>query len=342
VQRYTESKPRSAELLRTALAHMGQHAAAFNPLTYTVWYEYAAGINPRLTRALEDALATDPELGDDSVRRLFQAYVADADEAAVREISDELQRVMTGVAASASRTGEQAGAFSVQIDGLASALQAEASELTPIVTQVSAGAASMKSSAQALQQQVLTSTEEITRLRADLSRARAEALLDSLTQVLNRKGFDQRLQAMLTQPPGPGLTHGLILLDIDHFKAVNDQHGHVMGDRVLQAVGAILRRCVGEPEQTCARYGGEEFSILLPASTREAAVRMAETVRAMTKGMKLRDRRTQDVVLTITISAGIAMLHPGEDAPGLVARADDALYRSKQAGRDRVTVAGSR
>jgi diguanylate cyclase len=339
VFRYTESKSRAAELLRTTLAHMGQHAAAFNPLTFAVWYEYAAGINPRLTVALEHALATDPELGDDSVQRLFQGYVADADEAAVRDISDELQRVMSGVAASASRTGEQAGVFSLQIDGLASALNAEVSELAPIVSQVSAGAASMKSSAQALQQQVLTGTQEIARLRADLSRARAEALLDSLTQVLNRKGFDQQLRAMLEQPPGPGLAHCLILLDIDHFKSVNDRHGHVMGDRVLQAVGTILRRCVSDPGQTCARYGGEEFSILLPSSTQEAGVRMAETVRAVTKGMKLRDRRTQDIVLTITISAGIAYSRPGEDPSSLVARADDALYRSKQAGRDRLTVA---
>ena len=179
--------------------------------------------------------------------------------------------------------------------------------------------------------------QEMELLQRDLVRARDEAVLDPLTRVLNRKGFDQQLALMLAEPAEAGKVHGLIMLDIDHFKKVNDTHGHVMGDRVIQALGEVLRNCVTNPSHACARYGGEEFAILMPLSTREAAMALAEIVRLKTRSMKIRDRRTQEVVLTVTVSAGVAVLHPGDDAQALVERADAALYQSKQTGRDRVT-----
>jgi diguanylate cyclase len=129
------------------------------------------------------------------------------------------------------------------------------------------------------------------------------------------------------------------MLDIDHFKRVNDTHGHVMGDRVIQAMGEVLRSCVSDKAHSVARYGGEEFAILLPCCTLDYSLRLANTVRQRTKAMKIRDRRTQAVVLTVSISGGVAAMRPGDDASGLIERADAALYRSKQAGRDRVTCA---
>jgi diguanylate cyclase len=195
----------------------------------------------------------------------------------------------------------------------------------------------MKSSAHALQQQVESSRQEIERLQVDLLRARDEAVLDPLTRVLNRKGFDQQLAALLAQPLAPDCSHCLIMLDIDHFKKVNDTHGHVMGDRVIQALGEVLRSCVSDKAHFVARYGGEEFAILLPHCSLDFSVKLADTVRQRTKAMKIRDRRTQEVVLTVSISGGVAAMQPGDDAQVLIARADRALYKSKEAGRDRVT-----
>lgn len=338
--RYKESKEQSAELLRTVLALMGQHDAAFNPVTFTVWYEFAAGINARLTQAIESALQNEPRLGDDALDRLYQAYVAEADPAAMQRVSGELQRMMAGMAASALRTGDRAGVFGEQLRGLTVALNTNnPTVMTPLVTQALAGTVEMRSSAQELEQQVLVSCREIERLHVDLIRARDEAVLDPLTRVLNRKGFDQELASMLAQPPAPGSTHGLIMIDIDHFKLVNDSHGHVMGDRVIQALGEVLRSCVTGKAHSVARYGGEEFAILLPHSTLDFSMALADTVRLRTRAMKIRDRRTQEVVLTVTISAGVAAMQAGDDAQGLIERADAALYKSKESGRDCVTCA---
>jgi diguanylate cyclase len=336
--RYTESKERSAELLRLALGQMGRHEAAFNPITFTLWYEHVAGMNARLSAALDALLAAQARIDDDTALRLFQEHVVPADEAAMRRISGELQRVMSGIADSASLTGNRADLFGVQLSGLSAALLSnDMALLTPQLSEALAGTAEMKSSAEALQTNVAASQDEITRLRGDLNRARSEALLDPLTGILNRKGFDETLQALIAQPPAPGHAHCLVMLDIDHFKKVNDTHGHVMGDRVIQGVGAVLRSSVVEGRHAAARYGGEEFAILLRQSSIGDGARLAEAVRLRTKAMKIRHRNSPDVLFTVTLSGGVASMQPGDDASSLIARADAALYESKRAGRDRVS-----
>ena len=333
--RYTEAKERSAELLRVALGHMGRHDAALNPMTFTVWYEYAAGINPHLHAALEQLLHGDARIGDDAIAKLYHEHIAPHDETTMRRISGEFVQVMNGIALTASQTGEQASLFGAQLDDLSAALRAnDVAELSPHLDEALAGTAEMKSSADALQQQVVAGQTEIARLRTDLDRARGEAMLDPLTSILNRKGFDQRMKALLGQAPTAGKQHCLVMFDIDHFKKVNDTHGHVMGDRVLQGLGEILRHCVVDRNCSAARYGGEEFACLLPDHTLDEATRLAEQVRLRAKAMKIRNRSTQEVLFNITISGGVTALQREDDAAAFIARADAALYQSKNGGRD--------
>ena len=337
--RYSEPKERSAEILRVTLGHMGRHDAALNPLSFTLWYEYAAGINPKLQAAVDGLLAEQPRLGDEAIGKLYDAHIAPASEAAMQKISTDLQRVMNGVVQSANAAGRQAGSFGAQLTDLSAALQShDMEQLTPQLNEALAGTAEMQHSAEALQQQVAASQTEIAQLRNDLDRARGEALVDPLTGVLNRKGFEKRLEALLAAPLAEGQSHCLVMLDIDHFKKVNDTHGHVIGDRVIQGLGEILRVSVPNPLHGAARYGGEEFAIVLPKCSLIDSAKIAETVRIRTKAMKMRNRATQDVLFTVTISGGVAAMQPGDDAAALIARADAALYASKHGGRDRVTL----
>jgi diguanylate cyclase len=197
----------------------------------------------------------------------------------------------------------------------------------------------MKLAVHALEKEVTDSQAEITKLRGALLRAQGEALIDPLTGILNRKGFDLRLNALLAHPSGDTGCHCLVMLDIDHFKKVNDTHGHLVGDRVIQAVGEILRTSVTDPKDAAARYGGEEFAILVRQTSLEQCLRLAEQIRERTRSMKLRHRSTQEVLLTVSMSGGIAQMQPGDDAAALISRADAALYRSKAQGRDRLTCA---
>ncbi len=338
--RYSESKEQTAELLRLSLGHMGRHSAAFNPVTFTLWYEYMAGINPTLSVAIDELIKAESVIDDDAVVRLYKKHIAPADEETMRTISGDMERLMAGMAQSASLTGDRAGTFGDQLSGLTTALASrDVEQLRPRLTEVMAGTAEMKSSVEALRNKVADSQEEINRLRRDLERARDDAMLDPLTGILNRRGFEKRIESLLTAGPAAGASHCLVMLDIDHFKSVNDTHGHLMGDRVIQAVGEILRTSINQTTQAAARYGGEEFALLLPQTSLDHSVQLAEAVRTRTKAMKIRHRTTQEVLLTVTISGGVAEMRPGDDASSLISRADAALYRAKSGGRDRVTTA---
>lgn len=338
--RYTENKIRSAELLRLALGKMGQHEAAFNPLTFTVWYEYVSCINIRLSNDLDRRLKETPKLGDGAVRDLYQAHIAPANADQMMQIGQEMQRVMHGISESASHAGTQAGNFGAQLNELTQALAAEPSaSLESHVLRMLEGTAEMKQSVNALQSKVLAGQDEINRLRDDLERARKEMMLDPLTGLLNRKGFDEGLRAMLAQAPAAGSDHCLVILDIDHFKQINDNHGHLVGDKVIQGLSEVLKRTVTLPAHSVARYGGEEFAVVLPHTSRHDANALAETIRTRVKTMKFRKRDTQEVLLSVTVSGGVASFSDGDDEASLIARADAAMYASKRGGRDRVTAA---
>jgi diguanylate cyclase len=338
--RYLESRERSAELLRLALGHMGRHAAAFNPVTFTLWYEYVAGTNAQLVASIDQLTNSATSIDDDTILRLYKQHIAPADEETMRTISGEMERLMTSIAQSASNTGDRAGTFGDQLKGLTTALASrDVEQLRPRLSEVMAGTAEMQSSVEALRDKVTVSREEINRLRADLERARDDALLDPMTGILNRRGFERRIESLLSQKPDDGTSHCLVMLDIDHFKRVNDTHGHLMGDRVIQAVGEILRTSVTHAAHAAARYGGEEFALLLPQTSLDQSIQLAEAVRTRTKAMKIRHRTSQEVLLTITISGGVAEMKPDDDASSLIARADAALYQAKSGGRDRVTSA---
>ena len=109
--RYKQSRQQSAELLRLALAQIGQHEAAANPTTYAVWYEHASGTNPRLTADIEKCLLAEPRLGDATIERLYREHIAEIDEATAERVRESFGRVMAELSQSAAHTGDSANAF---------------------------------------------------------------------------------------------------------------------------------------------------------------------------------------------------------------------------------------
>lgn len=172
--------------------------------------------------------------------------------------------------------------------------------------------------------------------QAYLERTERSAITDVLTGLYNRRFFIQALDRELRRCRRYGLELALLMFDLDSFKELNDRYGHVFGDLVLQRVGQVLRRTVREPDVAC-RFGGEEFAVILPETDPVGAYSMAERVRERVAS----SCATESVggrAVEVRLSGGIAA-HPrdGDDAAALIERADRALYRSKCAGRDRVT-----
>ena len=179
------------------------------------------------------------------------------------------------------------------------------------------------------------SSEEVERLRGELELVQGLALTDPLTGLLNRRGFEQQRQR-LCSASAAGCT--LLIIDIDHFKAINDAHGHLLGDKVIIAVANVLRSCVGE-RGPIARIGGEEFAVLLSHTSSAGGVELAERIRAAVEQGKIRRADTEESIGNVTVSFGVASCGENEQFDSMLARADRALYQSKTGGRNRVTVA---
>jgi len=172
------------------------------------------------------------------------------------------------------------------------------------------------------------------------------ANLDGLTQIANRRRFDQHLEQewrrlmrwSKTDPQGPlHQSLALILCDIDYFKAYNDHYGHQAGDECLQQVARILQQRIQRPADLASRYGGEEFAITLPETPLAGALQVAHDIRAAIHAAHL-PHRYSGVADHITLSFGVASLIPqaNQGPEALIASADRLLYRAKQQGRDRI------
>ncbi|WP_233589909.1 GGDEF domain-containing protein [Acidovorax sp. FJL06] len=165
------------------------------------------------------------------------------------------------------------------------------------------------------------------------SRLRTQATRDPLTGLANRSHFQAQATQALARSQRDGTPVALLLCDVDHFKRINDQHGHAVGDEVLVAMAGTLGENLREGD-VLARWGGEEFLALMPASPLDAACATAERIRAVVAQAPLPVGSTP---IALTLSFGVALVHGADDLQAAIARADKALYESKHAGRNRVS-----
>jgi diguanylate cyclase (GGDEF)-like protein len=181
------------------------------------------------------------------------------------------------------------------------------------------------------------------RVRCHLQLARQRRMLetlaniDGLTEIANRRHFDDRYATEWARAVRHGQPLSVAILDIDFFKDYNDQAGHAMGDRVLQAVASVLTNGMIRSTDLAARYGGEEFALLMPGTDANGAVQLADRLREATGRLAMPHPDANDTD-RITVSLGGATLQPGtyESAAELLKAADDHLYRAKKEGRNRV------
>lgn len=195
-----------------------------------------------------------------------------------------------------------------------------------------------KSREQSFEENITQLTERLQKMEAELQAAqvqvqqhRQKAMTDTLTQLPNREAYNTRLNQEFERFKRYGNSLSVVVCDVDFFKRINDGYGHQAGDRVLQIIAKQVKKGVRETDLV-ARYGGEEFVVLLPESKKEAALLAAEKIRKLVEAcpFHFRGERVQ-----ITISCGISEFKSGDDPVQVFERADKALYRAKEEGRNR-------
>jgi diguanylate cyclase (GGDEF)-like protein len=181
-----------------------------------------------------------------------------------------------------------------------------------------------------LQDRLLSAEEKLHQQARQVDSWMAAARTDPLTGLPNRRAFDAALARQIAQWRRNQGAFSVVLIDADHFKAVNDRHGHAAGDAVLRALAEMLERTFRKMDLV-ARIGGEEFAVLLPATAAAEACRAAENCRL---AVAAHDFSWEDVELRLTVSLGIAVVDGDDDTAALLERADRAVYAAKHAGRN--------
>ncbi|MDX1754777.1 MAG: diguanylate cyclase [Marinobacter sp.] len=194
-----------------------------------------------------------------------------------------------------------------------------------------------------LEHQVQERTAQLRSAMVDLERAnrRLEELTtqDGLTGLNNRRYLDTMFSQLTADSRRSGKPLSLVLLDADHFKRINDRYGHGFGDNCLATIADVLAKNIHRPQDVVARFGGEEFALLLPDTDLHGARRVCEKILTDMENTELVCDNGQAV--NLTLSAGIAALAPGESERELFERADKALYRAKERGRNRIETAAT-
>jgi diguanylate cyclase (GGDEF)-like protein len=195
----------------------------------------------------------------------------------------------------------------------------------------------MRTVAEQLQRLVDERTAMLEQINQQLQRL---TTIDGLTGIANRRRFDDVLQSEWRRARRGNAPMACIMIDIDNFKAFNDRYGHLRGDDCTKQIAAALRAGANRAGDLLARYGGEEFAVILPETTLEGALAVAQMLRARVEGLGI-PHDASDTAAVVTISAGVASAIPRRDEPAetLVAEADRALYRAKHAGKNRVETA---
>ena len=257
--------------------------------------------------------------------------------------ADELADVARGIVEQVASNGDAIRAYGGALDHWRTHLDASSGteDLLRAVAVLTAETERASARNRALEAQLSAAVGRVARLREDLYQVRQDAATDPLTGIANRRAFDLKLRrAIRDAAADPSGRFALLMIDVDHFKRFNDEHGHKTGDHVLRRVARMLADNV-KGRDTAARFGGEEFVVLLMgadlAVARTVAWQMCERLAAQV----LVKRGTGETVGRVTISIGVAEHRVGESGVNLLERADTALYEAKRTGRNRVCTAAA-
>jgi diguanylate cyclase len=308
------------------------------PRNFEIWYQYATGYNPSLNQAINETVARNGTLTEADINQIYDTFfspnrLTDRIDTVGSKVVDEIKQVMAMIDAAAGSATNYSESLADATEKLSRTDDREA--LRALIEGLIESAKDMENNNKKLEARLSASKQEINQLQRNLEAVRSESLTDPLTTLSNRKFFDQAMDKAVADAKAKGEPLSLMMTDIDHFKAFNDNFGHLTGDQVLRLVAVSVKQNV-KGQDIAARYGGEEFAIALPNTVLRSAITVADHIRRAVMTKELMKRSTGEHLGRVTISIGVAALRPGDNLQSLIERADNCLYAAKRNGRNRV------
>jgi len=306
------------------------------PANFAIWYEYHAGQSPNLQRTIDVLISNQATFDEDTLQELYSTFFSSTKEAqAVRNTSLQALETLQEIVGVADFARDDAHQFGAALRGFASKDLGEClGNLKSLIENLVSESKKMAGRSEYVGLRMRESADKIEALERNLQDALRDSSLDGLTGVANRRSFDAIMRKTAGEAMNSGDDLALLMIDIDHFKRVNDTWGHQTGDTVLQHLAVTLQKAVRGGDHV-ARYGGEEFAVILPRTDVKAAVNVAENIRQALAREPLQ-LDLNPPLTPITVSIGAACYEPGDPLAEWVGRTDAALYHAKKEGRNRV------
>lgn len=333
---FPEDTTLASRYVKQALPMMIKNKIVPNPCNFALWYAYVSNRDLVLNKKLDVTVKAKGTCPDIVSRELFKKHVIKEELDLQKNLQDSLSNVVQELVSSVNDTKNQTNTYTQFLETslteiLADPDPAHVQETVKNLIKTTKDASHLANN---FQSQLQSAEAEIAALKQQLDQREEDAYLDALTKVGNRRAFDRRLVELFQDADAEAT---LVLVDLDHFKKLNDTYGHLMGDKVLQGVAKVMKKACPD-NALAARYGGEEFAFLIQGSATIGAS-IAEQTRQLLSKLLLRKKSDGQVIDNITASFGVAQRNKGEYPEQLIERADKALYEAKEAGRNRVALA---
>jgi diguanylate cyclase len=333
---YTELAQEASENLRQALPLINKFKTPVNPVNYAVWYEYVSGKNQALRDEIDQRLSCNAPITAQITQSLYEKYVLFDMPERLETANNGIKLVVDNTLTNINKAGSTASECAAELTDTQAILDncSDIDTLKSLVSSILTNTQTLASSSQALKVELEQSSAEMERLKAELNAVKQIARVDGLTGLLNRSAFDKELQTLCTSGH---MGVSLALFDLDHFKSINDTFGHLLGDKVLQYFASILKRYSGVQHEA-ARYGGEEMVLIIKNLPKQQAIELVEGIRTDLANSNLKQKNTEESIGQITVSVGMSFFQMGDTPTSLIDRADRALYKAKEQGRNQVKI----
>ncbi|WP_394148138.1 GGDEF domain-containing protein [Shewanella atlantica] len=326
----------SAKILRHAVPKMSELNIPVTPENYAVWYEYYLGINLDLKRAIDGLIANGIAFNTEVNAGLHKNYIQEQSPEIIENVHIETQVLINNLLNKISQMSSGTASLNDTLSEFHQDLKQspDADVLSKLVDSLVDEMDSVISSNKQMEASLNAMSSEVCSLKSEMENLNVLALTDQLTSLHNRRAFEEEVLLHMQRLTKTQQPSSLMVIDIDHFKQFNDNHGHVIGDKVLTYIALALKQAV-KGTDFVARYGGEEFVVLLPDTELSDALIVAEQLRGKISERKLTVGKDQKLSLgSITVSIGVATLNISDDRESYFVRADEALYRAKSSGRN--------
>lgn len=322
--------------LKKTVPLLVKHKISAIPTNYALWYTYVSNESSGLNQELDTLVEQGKPLSELKAKDLHRQYVSENENVTAWDLRQSIESMLIELSQTIKDTQSDSHSYKKTMDLHLDDLNRvekegwSVEEVLSLVRNMVSEAQNIRQSTISFNSALNNAESEIARLKVQLQESQQEALYDALTGLCNRRYFDSELQSKLALEK-----LSLVLIDIDHFKKINDTYGHQMGDLVLKAVAKKLQSSCRNDAQVF-RYGGEEFAVLVPDADIKQTRQIADGMRRAIEKISVKDRRSGQLLGDITVSAGVSQLEPNETTQNLIERADKLLYEAKRLGRNRV------